>query len=97
MRNVTIRIPMISANGPLQHRQVSRDFQGVIPENESVAFIARIIREGLETAQYPEYKRLIALPDDWLVQQIELVISIPNDVWIRNGFYPFSEWAPSLD
>jgi hypothetical protein len=97
MRNVTITIPMITVDGPLQHRQVSRDFQGVIPENDSVAFVARIVREGLETAQYPEYKRLIALPDDWIVQQIELVTSVPNDVWIRNGFYPFSEWQPSLD
>lgn len=85
---------MITAIGPLKPRQVSRDFHGVMPEVESVAFVARIVREGLETAQYPEYERLVALPDDWLVQQIELVTSVPDNVWISNGFYPEGDWKP---
>lgn len=88
---------MIAAAGPIEPRQISRDFQGVIPETESVAFVARIIREGLETAHYPEYRRLIELPDDWLVQQIELVAAVPDDVWIRCGFYPLSEWTPTRE
>ena len=95
MSGVTLRIPMIAAPGPLEHRQISRDFQGVLPAVEPVAFIARIIRDGLETAHYPEFTRLIALSDDWLVQQIELVKSVPDDVWIRNGFVPLGEWEPT--
>jgi hypothetical protein len=57
--------------------------------------VARIIRDGLETAHYPEFTRLIALSDDWLVQQIELVKSVPDYVWIRNGFVPLGEWKPA--
>jgi len=92
MSNVTLHIPMIAAVGPLQPPQVSRDFQGVMPAAESVAFVARIIRDGLESAHYPEYKVLIANSDEWLVQQIALVTAVPDDIWIRNGFSPLSEW-----
>ncbi len=88
---------MITAVGPLQPLQVSRDFQGVMPPAEPVAFVARIIRDGLETANYPEYKHLIANSDEWLVQQIALVTAVPDDVWIRNGFYPLSEWNPARE
>ena len=92
MSSVTLRIPMITGSGPLEPRHITRDFQGALPAVEPVAFVAHIIREGLETAHYPEYPRLIALSDDWLVQQVELVRSIPDDVWIRNGFVPLGEW-----
>ena len=95
MSSVTLHIPMIAAPSPLEHRQISRDFQGALPAVEPVAFVASIIRDGLEEAHYPEYPRLIALSDDWLVQQIELVRAVPDDVWIRNGFVPLSEWQPT--
>lgn len=95
MSRVTLHIPMIAAPSPLEHREISRDFQGALPAIEPVAFVARIIRDGLETAHYPEFRRLIALSDDWLVQQIELVKAVPNDVWIRNGFVPLGEWQPA--
>lgn len=81
--------------GPIPPRQVSRDFNGSLPDAESVAFVARIIRDGIEIARYPEYKRLIELSDDYLVQQIALATAVPNDVWIRNGFYPLSDWEPA--
>jgi len=93
MANVTLRIPMIAANGPIEQRHISRDFQGLLPETESIAFVARIIRDGLETVHYPEYRRLIDNSDDWLVQQIELAAAVPDDVWIRCGFYPLSDWT----
>ena len=86
---------MIAVASPLEPRQISRDFQGAMPAVEPVAFVARIIRDGLETAHYPEHKRLIALSDDWLVQQIALVTAVPDDVWIRNGFVPLGEWEPT--
>jgi hypothetical protein len=95
MSSVTLRIPMIAVASPLEHRLISRDFQGALPAVEPVAFVARIIRDGLETAHYPEYTRLIALSDAWLVQQIELVAAVPDDVWIRNGFVPLGEWEPA--
>jgi hypothetical protein len=95
MSSVTLRIPMITTSSPLEHRQISRDFQGALPAVEPVAFVASIIRDGLETAHYPEYPRLIALGDDWLVQQIELVKAIPDDVWIRNGLVPLGDWEPT--
>ena len=94
MSNVTLRIPLIPPTGPLRPRQVSRDFQGELPATDSVAFIARIIRDGLENANYPEYARLIANSDEWLVQQIALVTAVHDDDWIRNGFIPLSEWTP---
>lgn len=83
---------MIALASPLEPRQISRAFQGAMPAVGPVAFVARIIRDGLETAHYPEYTRLIALPDDWLVQQIGLAKAVPDDVWIRNGFVPLGEW-----
>jgi hypothetical protein len=83
---------MIALASPLEPRQISRAFQGAMPAVEPVAFVARIIRDGLETAHYPEYTRLIALSDDWLVQQIALATAVPDDVWIRNGFVPLGEW-----
>jgi hypothetical protein len=83
---------MIALASPLEPRQISRDFQGAMPAVEPVAFVARIIRDGLETAHYPEYTRLMALSDDWLVQQIALATAVPDDVWIRNGFVPLGEW-----
>jgi hypothetical protein len=95
MSSVTLHIPMIAGTSPLEHRQISRDFQGALPTVEPVAFVASIIRDGLEEVHYPEYPRLIALSDDWLVQQIELVRSVPDDVWIRNGFVPLGEWRPT--
>lgn len=88
---------MIQAVGPLKPQQISRDFQGAMPAVEPVAFVARIIRDGLETANYPEHRRLIELPDDWLVQQIDLVKAVPDDVWIRNGFVPLGEWEPTRE
>ena len=95
MSSVTLRIPMIAAVGPLALQQISRDFQGVMPEIEPVAFVARIIREGLEAAHFPEYRRLIELSDDYLVEQVVLVKAVPNDVWIRNGLVPLSGWTPA--
>jgi hypothetical protein len=80
--------------GPVRPRQTRREFQGALPVTESVAFVARIIRDGLEAEHYPEYKRLIANSDDWMVQQTALVKVVPDDVWIRNGFYPLSDWTP---
>ena len=97
MANVTLRIPMITSVGPLESPRISRDFHGVMPTVESVAFVARIIREGLETAHYPEYRRLSELSDDYLVEQIALVTAVPDDVWIRNGFYPLTEWKPTRE
>jgi hypothetical protein len=79
-------------SGPLEPRQISREFQGVLPEVGSVAFIARIIRDGLENAHYPEFNRLIANSDEWLVQQIALVTAVHDDDWIRNGFIPLGDW-----
>ena len=95
MSKVTIRIPMIAAVGPLQPSQISRDFQGAMPAVESVSFVARIIRDGLEAAHFPEYRKLIALSDDYLVEQTALVTAVPDDVWIRNGLVPLSEWEPA--
>jgi hypothetical protein len=66
-----------------------------MPEVQSVAFVARIIRDGLEIANYPEYRRLIALSDDYLVEQVALVTAVPDDVWIRNGLVPLSAWEPA--
>ena len=95
MSNITIRIPMNAAVGPLQPSQISREFQGMMPAVESVSFIARIIRDGLETAHYPEYRKLIALSDDYLVEQTALAKAVPDDIWIRNGLVPLSEWEPA--
>jgi hypothetical protein len=94
MSKVTLKIPMIAALGPLQPAQISRDFQGMMPASGSVSFVARIIRDGLETARYPEYRKLIALSDDYLVEQVALVTAVPDDIWIRNGLVPLSEWEP---
>jgi hypothetical protein len=93
MSSITLRFPLIAANGPLKTRQISRDFQGVMPVTDAVAFIARIIRDGLENAHYPEYNRLIANSDEWLVQQITLVKAVHDDDWIRNGFIPLGDWS----
>ena len=86
---------MLASVGPLQPSQISRDFQGMMPASESVSFVARIIRDGLESAHYPEYRDLIALSDDYLVEQIALVTAVTDDVWIRNGLVPLSEWEPA--
>ncbi len=94
MSSVTLRIPMIAAVGPLQPRGICRDFQGVMPTVESVAWIARIIRDGLEAAHYPEYRRLNALSDDYLVEQVALATAVPDDVWIRSGLVPLGDWRP---
>jgi hypothetical protein len=40
---------MITAGRPLQPAQVSREFQGSLPTVGVVAFVASIIREGLES------------------------------------------------
>jgi hypothetical protein len=74
---------------------MSRDFQGIMPASESVSFIARIIRDGLETAHYPEFRDLIELSDDYLVEQVALAKAVPDDVWIRNGLVPLSKWEPA--
>ena len=97
MAIVTLQIPMITAVGASKPSQISREFRGVMPAAESVAFVARIIRDGLESAVYPEYRQLIALSDDWLVQQIALVKAVPDDIWIRNGFDPLSDWEPARE
>jgi hypothetical protein len=88
---------MIDTAGPIEQRQISREFQGVMPEVGSVAFIARIIRDGLENAHYPEFNRLIANSDEWLVQQITLVKAVHDDDWIRNGFIPLGDWTQAHD
>jgi len=95
MSNVTLRIPMIAATGPIQPPGIRRDFQGTMPTAQLVSFIARIIRDGLEAEHYPEYRRLIALSDDYLVEQVALVKAVQDDVWIRNGLVPLGEWEPA--
>ena len=97
MSSITLRFPLIAAGGPLKTRQISRDFQGVMPVTDAVAFIARIIRDGLENAHYPEYNRLIANSDEWLVQQITLVKAVHDDDWIRNGFIPLGDWSQARE
>lgn len=92
MSSVTLRIPMIATASPLELRQISRDFQGAMPAVEPIAFVASIIRDGLETAHYPEYKRLNELSDEYLVTQTALVSAVPDHVWIRNGFVPLGDW-----
>jgi hypothetical protein len=86
---------MITATSPIEPRQISREFQGALPAVEAVAFLASIIRDGLETVHYPEYQRLIELSDDYLVSQTALVSAVPDDVWIRNGFVPLGGWQPA--
>ena len=88
---------MISAGGPLKPRQISRDFQGEMPSIDPVAFIARIIRDGLENAHYPEFNLLIANSDEWLVQQIALATAVHDDDWIRNGFIPLGAWTEAQE
>ena len=88
---------MIDKAGPIEQRHISREFQGMMPEVGSVALIARIIRDGLENAHYPEYNRLIANSDEWLVQQIALVTAVHDDDWIRNGFIPLGDWTPAQE
>ena len=83
--------------GPVPPSGISREFQGSLPTVGAIAFVAHIIREGLESVDYPDYKNLIALSDDYLVQQSNLVKSVPNDVWIRNGFYPLGDWETARD
>ena len=95
MSNTTLTIPMIDGTGPVETRRISRDFQGALPTIEPVAFVARIIRDGLEIMHYPEYKRLNDLSDDYLVSQIALAKAVPDDVWIRNGFVPLGDWQPA--
>lgn len=92
MTTFTLRIPMITSGGPLEPVQATREFQGVMPTVEAVAFVANIVREGLEVGHYPEYRVLTKNSDEWLVQQIALVTSVPDDIWIRNGFYPLGDW-----
>jgi hypothetical protein len=92
---VTLTIPMIDGTSPVETRHITRDFQGALPAIEPVAFVARIIRDGLEIMHYPEYKRLNDLSDEYLVSQIALAKAVPDDVWIRNGFVPLSEWQPA--
>jgi hypothetical protein len=87
---------MITAAGPSHPHQMSREFQGSLPASGAIAFIARIVREGLESAQYPDYQGLNALADEYLVQEVALVTAVPNDVWIRNGFYPLGDWQSAL-
>ena len=83
---------MITATGPLKPKQTCRDFQGSLPSVGAIAFVAHIIREGLEAVEYPDYQGHNALPDEYLVQELALAKAVPNDVWIRNGFYPLGDW-----
>ena len=83
---------MITATGPLKPMQLSREFQGSLPTVGAIAFVARIIREGLEAVRYPDYQGHNALPDEYLVQEVALAKAVPNDVWIRNGFCPLGDW-----
>ena len=89
----TLRIPMIEAAGPLEQMHATREFQGDMSEHDAVGVIARIIRDGLEAAHYPDSRNLVAYADEWLVQQINLAMAVPDDVWIRNGFYPLGPWT----
>ena len=68
------------------------------PTGPSVADI--VIDEAARHILRNYYERnanawVIAHPDDYLVQQANLAKSVPNDVWIRNGFYPLSDWEPA--
>jgi hypothetical protein len=86
---------MTTVAGMPKPRQISRDFHGSLPQVGAIAFVAHIVREGLESAKYPDFGNLTALSDEYLVQEATLVAAVPNDVWIRNGFYPLSEWGPA--
>jgi hypothetical protein len=92
MNKLSLMVPMITAAGAVKPAQISREFQGALPVNGVVAFVASIIREGLESAQYPDYRNLNALADEYLVQEAALVEAVPDHVWIRNGFYPLGDW-----
>jgi hypothetical protein len=87
---------MITTGPVLPSSQIVREFQGALPTVGAVAFVAHIIREGLESVDYPDFRNLTALSDDYLVQQANLAKAVPNDVWIRNGFYPLTDWESAL-
>lgn len=82
--------------GPVTPSQIVREFQGALPTVGATAFVASIIREGLESIDYPDFRNLTALSDDYLVQQANLARAVPNDAWIRNGLYPLSEWEQAF-
>ena len=87
---------MITTGPVLPSSQIVREFQGALPTVGAIGFIAHIIREGLESVDYPDFRNLTALSDDYLVQQANLARAVPNDVWIRNGFYPLSDWESAI-
>ena len=93
--SVKIRIPMITT-GPVTPSQIVREFQGGLPTVGAIGFVASIIREGLESVDYPDFRNLTALSDDYLVQQANLARAVPNDAWIRNGLYPLSDWEQAF-
>lgn len=95
MSSVKIRIPMITTGPLAPSSQIVREFQGSLPTVGAIGFVAHIIREGLESVDYTDHRNLTALSDDYLVQQANLAKAVPNDVWIRNGLYPLSDWESS--
>ena len=83
---------MITTGPVAPSSQIVREFQGALPTVGAIGFVAHIIREGLESVDYTDHRNLTALSDDYLVQQANLAKAVPNDVWIRNGLYPLSDW-----
>ena len=89
-----IGVPFIQRPGV--RRQYWRVFQsdGSMPKQDMVAFIASIVRDGLNATKHPDGEALKQRLNDWLVQQVELVIAVPDDVWDRHGLFPLGDWQP---
>ena len=87
---------MVPEVGPSDPPQITREFRGSLPVVGAVAFVSNIVREGLESVDYPEHRRLVALSDEYLVQEATLVKAVPDDVWIRNGFDPLGPWEQAF-
>lgn len=94
MSSLTLGVPFVvpfgnSGTEPKKWREfsTSRSFAEGMSEP-----LAEVIRDSLNSSDHEPTSSYTTLPTERLVEQDELILAIPDDVWRRHGFYPMSPW-----
>lgn len=95
MSSLTLGVPFVVPFGSLDTEpkkwrefSTSRSFAEGMSEP-----LAEVIRAYLNSSNHEQASFYTSLPTERLVEQDELILAIPEDVWQKHGFYPTSPWT----
>lgn len=94
MTTVMIGIPFVQPSGNRQAApRQARQFQASSGWGPGIQRpLAAVVRDHLILSSHPEGERYLTLPDERLVEQDDLILSVPDSTWEKHGYFPLGPW-----